>query len=461
MNYQELFKSDRITTVGIIGSGTFGRSFLASSRSIPNIEVRIICDQDITAARGAGLQAGLTTDELKICHTGSEANDTVSSGKTAVIDDGMLMMNLPIDVVVEATGSPDVGAIHARSAIEHGKHVVMATKETDCVVGPVLSRLARNKNLVYSPSDGDQPSLLIGLLSWAATLGFEIVCAGKAAELDLIFDPAANTVMRAGQIASLSGTDLWEMPNGATTTGIQLRRQILATSPLFSVADLCEMAIVINSTAYSHDAPRPHAPIVRMIEMPDIMCRKDDGGIFSQDGVIDMVNCLRRTDEVSFAGGVFVIVKCRERETWRLLKDKGHLVNRAGTRAMIFRPHHLLGAETAMSVLSANQLNLSTGSPVPLPRVDVGIRASRTLPKGEKLDLQPDHPIDGAAPELLPAKKMAPGNPIPYYLAAGNRLTQAAETGELLTYEMINGDPDSVLWKLRQAQDQMFTRSLI
>ena len=147
--------------------------------------------------------------------------------------------------------------------------------------------------------------------------------------------------------------------------------------------------------------------------MPEIMCGRADGGILQKEGVIDMVNCLRRPDEISFAGGVFVIVTCRGRESWQLLKDKGHLVNRDGTRAMIFRPHHLLGVETATSVLAASRLKLSTGGTDPEPRVDVAVRASRTLPQGYGLTMQPDHSIAGVMPEILPAKKMAPDSPVP------------------------------------------------
>ena len=175
------------------------------------------------------------------------------------------------------------------------------------------------------------------------------------------------------------------------------------------------MAIVINATGYDYDAPQLHAPIVRIIEMPEIMCDRADGGIFLKEGVIDMVNCLWRPDEISFAGGVFVIVECRGRETWQLLKDKGHLVSRDGTRAMLFRPHHLLGVETATSVLSASRLKLSTGGTDPEPRVDVGLRASQTLQRGYRLTLEQDRSIAGVMPEILPAQKMAPDSPVPYY----------------------------------------------
>ena len=169
-----------------------------------------------------------------------------------------------------------------------------------------------------------------------------------------------------------------------------------------------------------------------------------------------MVNCLRRAEEVGFAGGVFIVVKCRGRQTWQLLKDKGHLVSRDGTRATIIRPYHLLGAETATSVLTASRLKLSTGGLDPKPRVDVGARASRTLQQGHRLVLEPDHSIAGVMPEILPAQKMASDIPVPYYMAAGQKLKQAVEKDSLLTLGMIDHDPNSCLWKLRREQDELF-----
>jgi len=456
VNCKNLFKSTGVTTVGLIGTGAFGRSFLAQSRMTPGIRVPVVCDLDIEIAEDGCLQTGLTPEDLKVCHTESETNDAIASGKTAVIRDALLLMNLPIEVVIEASGIPVAGASHARSAIENGKHVVMVTKETDCVIGPILTRLAQNAGLVYTPADGDQPSLLIGLIAWAEILGFEIVCAGKAAELDFVYDPDSNTITRGRQTASFAEEDLWEPADGAAGQGIHLRRRALASLPQFSVADLCEMAIVINSTGYDYDAPQLHAPIARISEMPEMMCGRSDGGILQREGVIDMVNCLRRSDEISIAGGVFVIVKCRGQETWQFLKNKGHLVNRGGTRAMIFRPYHLLGVETATSVLTASQLNLSTGGTDPQPRVDVGVRASQTLHQGDRLTLEHDHAIAGVMPELLPAKKMASDSPIPYYLAAGNSLKHTVEEGRLLTYGMIEHDPESCLCKLRREQDELF-----
>jgi predicted homoserine dehydrogenase-like protein len=65
----------------------------------------------------------------------------------------------------------------------------------------------------------------------------------------------------------------------------------------------------------------------------------------------------------------------------------------------------------------------------------------------------------GVMPEILPAEKMAPASPIPYYMAAGHKLKHTVEKGRLLTYGMIDHDPQSCLWKLRREQDELFGMS--
>ena len=87
-----------------------------------------------------------------------------------VLEDPDLMMDLPLDVIVEATGNTTAGAVHTLSALKNGKHVVMITKETEIVVGPVLRRMARRAGLVYTGADGDQPALLIALIDWCRHL---------------------------------------------------------------------------------------------------------------------------------------------------------------------------------------------------------------------------------------------------------------------------------------------------
>lgn len=62
-----------------------------------------------------------------------------------MVEDGRLMMDLPLDAIAEGTGNPTAGAVHAARAIESGKHVVMITKETEVAVGAGLRRRAQNR----------------------------------------------------------------------------------------------------------------------------------------------------------------------------------------------------------------------------------------------------------------------------------------------------------------------------
>ena len=98
MNYKKLLQFKGVTNVGLIGTGAFGRSFLSQAHLVPGIRVPVVCDQDIDVAEDACRQAGMKSEDLKICHTESDANDTIASGKTAVVSDSLLMMALPIEV---------------------------------------------------------------------------------------------------------------------------------------------------------------------------------------------------------------------------------------------------------------------------------------------------------------------------------------------------------------------------
>jgi predicted homoserine dehydrogenase-like protein len=190
--------------------------------------------------------------------------------------------------------------------------------------------------------------MLISLISWAETLGLEIICAGKSSESDFIYDVAANTIRNRRQSVALKGErvwDLWDMSAEQTESVIAQRAEILSTLPQVAVPDLCEMSIVINATNYGYDTPRFRAPIVRIPEMAEVLGHHKAGGIFQSEGVIDMVNCLRRSDEAGFVGGVFVAVACQNNDTWDLLARKGHIINREKSRAVIFQPYHLLGCK--------------------------------------------------------------------------------------------------------------------
>ena len=92
-----------------------------------------------------------------------------------------------------------------------------------------------------------------------------------------------------------------------------------------------------------------------------------------------MFNCLRRSDELSFAGGVFIVVEAPDLATGRLFAAKGMPASPDGRYVMLHNPVHLLGAEAPMSALSAALLSATTGGSDVRQRVDLVARAHRDL----------------------------------------------------------------------------------
>jgi predicted homoserine dehydrogenase-like protein len=369
------------------------------------------------------------------------------------------LAELPLDVVVEATGAPEAGARHGLAAIQNGKHVVMVSKETAAVVGPLLAAKAREAGVVYTTGDGDQPSMCIGLLTWAESLGLDVICAGKATEADFVYDPTAGAVTNGRQTVTIAHDgewDLWPSSLDGLQKRVQARSRALAALPQAGVPEYTEMAIVMNDTGYGHDAATLHGPIVRIPEIAELLRPAADGGLLQHTGVIDVVTCLRRPDEPGMGGGVFVVVRCHDRATWELLRRKGHLLSRDGSFATLYLPYHLLGVETATSVLSAAVLGLPTGGGDARPVVEVGIQATSALPAGRRLALDRDHAIAGAKPVFTPPAPVAPTAAIPFYMAANAVLATDVPAGALLTYAMVQEPPDAVLWALKREQDRRF-----
>ena len=458
MNYLDYFSSaKRPVEACVVGSGGFGRSFIAQGRRVPLMNVRVAVDIEATVAARSFFAVGISESDVEICSTVTEAEMAWEKGKYIAAADLEMVTGLPLDVIVEATGNPEAGARHGRLAIEAGHHLVTVSKEVDSVIGPYLAFLANKHGKIATPVDGDQPSLLIALITWAQTLGFDIVAAGKSSEYDFVFDEKSGTLTCNGQAHPLPALGPYFSLGSNVAETVRNRSQTCAVFPQRAVPDLCELLVVANSTGFVPDRADLHAPIARIPEVPTLLGTVSEGGLLSREGILDVFHCLRRPDEASFAGGVFVVIRCEDAETWKLLEEKGHLVSRDGKRAMVFNPRHLLGLEAATSVLEATTHGRSCGSQSPHPHLDLVARATRPLKAGSALSMGGHHhTIDGAAAELHPAKPLGANNAVPFYLAANRRLVRNVEAGSLITLADIEIDPASELLALRKLQDEYF-----
>lgn len=459
MNLHRLFAgSDRIVETCIVGSGAFGQSFLGQGRFVPRMNARVAVDISVERAAEAFRAVGFDASDISSCRSASEARKAWDAGRMIATDDVRHVLDLPIEVVVEATGQPEAGATCARLAIEAGKHVALVSKEVDSVVGPGLAHMAAERDLVVTPVDGDQPSLLIGLVSWAETLGLEIIAAGKSSEYDFVYDPASETITSATRRVEVPGFGaLWE-PAGRSFARLAAERAEAASAlPQHAVPDLCELQIVANNTGLMPDLPELHAPIARISEVADLLTLSNEGGLLNGVRRIDVFNCLRYPSEVSFAGGVFVVVRCEGEATWRMLAEKGHVVSRSGTAAMLYLPRHLLGVEAATSVLAAALLGMSTGASAPRPFADLIAVADADLPAGHVLRMYGHHhAIDHVSGALMPAGPLADDKPLPFYIAAGRTLVRPVSAGRPILQGDVDMSGESELLELRTYQDQVF-----
>lgn len=463
MIYQHLFS--RVTEpetvrAALIGAGQFGAPIVTQAPLIPRLDIAAVADIRVEAARQAYLRAGRAGDDIAVCESRAAALHALEAGRAVVVGDPLLLMDLPLDVIATATRSPDAAALYASEAIRHGKHVVMIDKEADSVVGSVLKRRADAAGVVFTTDDGDQPGLLMGLMAWAQALGMEVLCGGDLRSA--LHDPAAGTVSRGGRTVQVSAGDRWALeriPPGEAPCYAEARRRILAA---FREDDalgdpMCHLAVAANGTGLLPEGPIGHRATLRLVEIPAVLCPQEEGGILQGRGVLDMAYVLHTADQPHGGGGVYIVVANADPVSRATMIEKGLHANAAGTAMLAYRPYHLCGAETAMSILCAGLLQTPTGAAELRPWVDLVPTTTRAFRAGETISrpggLGYDRDLRAA---LAPAQPLAPENPVPFFMLEGIRLAVDVPAGTVITGDMVVEPPGSALWALRREQDSLF-----
>lgn len=445
MNYELLFPGPGAAPVryALTGAnGGFARSLLMQTRAMPALAPVALCDLDLDGLRATCASLGYPDAELVTCRTPEEVR--AAAGRVALVADAALLAAAEFDILVEATGSPAHGFAMARDALTRGVHVAMVSKEVDSVAGPYLNRLAAEHGVVYTTADGDQPANLIGLVTWARVLGLEIVAAGKASEYDYVYDPASGTVAYEDRTVPGNGIgERWDLGDDVPGT-LRARAEALAALPQSAVPDYCEMNVVCNSTGLVPARETLSYPLCRTTELADVFVPAQDGGILGRTGVVDVFNVLRRPDEASFGGGVFVIVRAADPGVWETLRAKGHVVGRNGRYACVYLPYHLMGVETPITLLSAVRHGRPSGAADQDVHAVMAVRTDRAFAAGETLTMGGHHhTIEGTTALLYATADAGPGT-APYYLAAGARLTGDVPAGTVLTLDHLDTDARSL-----------------
>lgn len=416
--------------VGLVGAGDFGAGIVYQTAKMKGIEVSVLSDLTPKKAVEAYRNAGYAADDVTVADTPSSIAKGIEAGRKVVVEDGMLIPESAVDVTVDSTGYPDFGAYFAYSSIQNGKHVVMVNLEADMVVGPILSTLAEKAGVVYTESDGDQPSLIKGLVDWAQALGFEVIAAGK-------------------------GSHVYPRYNEAETGKLY---DHIDRSFMDGTKSQEEMGCVANMTGFVPDTPGMHKLSMTLDKVPGVYCPKEDGGILSRRGVVEVVNCITEdsTDidehviEPYLQGGVFIVVTSDNPKIMEYLRRKNGFMDPTGRYALIFRPHHLVGVEAPMTILKAVLYHEATGCVRAKPVVDVVAVAKRDIRKGELLNGVGGETVKGLIVEWPEASM---NGYLPYGMADGVNVKASVPKGAILTYDMLERQGQSFLWHLRGLQN--------
>ncbi|MGL5433897.1 MAG: homoserine dehydrogenase [Lachnospiraceae bacterium] len=436
MDYTNLFDTGKRSKVGIIGARGYGYTLLAQIPKVRLMDLRAICSIHPDECFEVLKEIGYSPDRMMLCENKEDIRQAPEDA-ILIVTDYRLIVDCGITALVECTGNTAVGSDAALLAFKKGINVYMVSKETDSICGPWLNQVAAEHGVIYALVNGDQPRNLLDLYSWAMLLGLEVVAAGKSSEYDFVWD------RESGELTYTDGNGVSEyMPKmlehwrykGVET--LKERQKLLAQYTDVISADLCEMNLVSNITGLVPAAPYLNYPIAKISELADIFVPEEDGGVLKKTGVVDVFYNLRGSDEASFCGGEFIIIKCENQNMWEVLKSKGHVVSRNNKYACIYYPYHLMGLESPVSILLGDLMGIGCHPECRQVSVMAGI-AKKDLPKGTELKVQGHHhSIDGLVPQLIEWKTA--GHLAPFYLLNGTTLLKDVKAGEPVTQEDVD-----------------------
>ncbi|MDD2447977.1 MAG: NAD(P)-dependent oxidoreductase, partial [Tissierellia bacterium] len=149
------------------------------------------------------------------------------------------------------------------------------------------------------------------------------------------------------------------------------------------------------------------------------------------------------------APGVFVIVTSSLPQVHQEMK---FLKMGDGPNYVLYRPYHLTSLETPISIARAALYNEPTIAPQSNKLVaEVITRAKVDLKKGQTLDGIGEYTVYGSIDTYEKAKEE---NLLPIGLVNRNTIVKRdIRKGEFITYDMVELDKSTMIYKLRQLQD--------
>jgi predicted homoserine dehydrogenase-like protein len=424
--------------VGLIGAGKFGSMVLSQAQRIEGLHVVAVVDLNVAKAREAMQRVGWPEERYGAASVG----EAVRKGTTCVTEDIAALMGCEeVECIIEATGHPIAGVRHALTAIDHGKHLVMVNVEADVLCGPLLAERARAKGLVYSMAYGDQPALICELVDWVRACGFELTSAGKG----MNFEPHYR-YSTPGTVWGFFGWSEEEVAKGDFNPKMY-------NSFTDGTKAAIEMAAVANGTGLDCPDDGLAFPPSGLHDLARVFRPAADGGRLARSGLVDIAASQEPDGREVFNNiryGVFVTFKAHNEYSRACFKQYGLLTDPSGWYASMWRPFHIIGLETSISVLSAVLRGEATGTSKEF-RGDAVATAKRDLQAGEMLDGEGGYTVWANA---IPATRSLAASALPIGLAHNVRLKRPVAKDTIVSFDDVELVNDLDVVRLRREMEQ-------
>ena len=419
---EQLEKQGSPVMASLIGAGQMGTDIIAQAQLMKGFHLAVIVDLSIDNIKKSCEQAEYKvpmafTDDM------DEAAKAVAEGKTVGTTSWKVAATLPpVQVVIDATGSPQMGAVITLECIEQKKHIVMMNVECDITVGPILKKKADEAGVIYSMGAGDEPAAVMELYRFADALGFTVVCAGKGKNNPLDITATPDSLAEKAKSRNMSANMLCEFVDGSKTA--------------------IEMASVSNATGLIPDIRGMHGAKSTVDTLNKVFVPKKDGGCLENIGTVDFA--------IGVHPGVYLTVttdSARLRDSL-IQRDMG-----TGPYYTLFRPFHLCSIEIPLTAAQTVIYGESSGHPMKKLTSECIAVAKKDMKPGEVLD-----GIGGFCYRVIieKAEISAAEGCLPAGLAKGCIVKKNIAKGDVITRDMVEINDDSVIWQLRHEQDKMF-----
>ncbi len=396
-----------------------GSYMIAVMNKMKGIELKAVCDLDLQKVKKV-LSNYFQSNQIEDLDKSGLPNDDQSVFITKNAID--LAKFEPIDVIIEATGNPEVGALVSFFGIKNKKHIVMLSYETVVTIGHILNHLAEMSGVVFTGAAGDEPAAILELYDFAKALGFDIIAAGKGKNNAFNKYATPDLVAEEAHYYGTSSKMHCSFVDGSKT--------------------MVEMTAVANATGLIPDIRGMHGPQTTIDDLPHVFSLKEQGGVLSQNGVVDFALG-------DIAPGVFVIISTQDP---LIIEDLKFERMGDGPNYLLFRPFHLCDIETPLSALLANEFHEASLVPLEIPVAEVFCIAKKDLNPGDILDGFGGTTFYSSMDKYLNVKN---ANLLPAGIAMGARIKTNIPKDAPITYDMVDLPEDSLLIQLRKLQDLM------